>query len=242
MKAKARDYRGSPTTYSSGVPSNSLELTKSVHGDTTTDESDKNLDSSVLDHNARKKSVQRSSAIFSRSSSAAKVDLSTLKAKKPSEHQIKPDVPTQGPLESHRANSDEEHNNMKFSKVAAPGSEDLGPRSTPKSKPKIGKIGGRGKLEKASDLSGPKNIAVEPKSIPSRNGRNTATLDTENKPVFALPADHVDPSRNRRGSLPPQSPSPPRETSQERANNRREHLKREIERNAKAGSKKKRKF
>lgn len=221
---------------------NSLEQTNSIHGDTTTDESDKDLDSSILNHNAGKKPVQRSSTILSRSSSVAEADLSILKAENPRKCQIKPNIPTHGQSEYNRANSDEEHNAMDLPKVTTAGSENLSPRSSPKSKPKIGKIGGRGKPEKASDLSRPKIVSLEAKSIPSRGRKYPATLDTEVKPEFSLPADHVDSLRNKRTSLPPELPSPPRETSQERANSRREHLKRELERNAKAGSKKKRKF
>ena len=108
-----------------------------------------------------------------------------------------------------------------------------------KPKPRIGKIGGKTNLDTKSSkpalaspakVAGPMRIKVHTKSDSDR------TNERESIPKASEPA------RVGRATVQPRSPSPTRETSQERANRKREKLKRELESKGQAGARKKRKF
>ena len=110
----------------------------------------------------------------------------------------------------------------------------------PTSKPKLGDFGGKGKLGKVGgirsvsghdddddDASNKEKNPVGPNLEKSDQHAETKTRESE---------------RTGRTVQRPQEPSPPRETSQERANRKREQLKRELDKKSQAGPKKKRRF
>lgn len=103
----------------------------------------------------------------------------------------------------------------------------------PKTKMKLGKIGGKGKALTAGE-SGPKNLAMQ-STTPSNS--NPVGEDLHNV-TRTSPSSK---SLRGRSGVNSKSPSPPRETSEERANRKREQLKRELETKSHA-VKKKRKF
>ncbi|KAL8952801.1 MAG: hypothetical protein Q9222_001305 [Ikaeria aurantiellina] len=105
--------------------------------------------------------------------------------------------------------------------------------------------------EPTSDAN--KQTSVKPKGVLGKLGGNPRPDSSSNKPKLGqigglnplnkpsiLPME----SSERKGRLRKQSksPSPPRETSQERADKKREELKRQLEEKSKTGVKKKRKF
>ncbi len=98
----------------------------------------------------------------------------------------------------------------------------------PTSKPKLGTIGGKGKLGKIGGTTSKKQEA----SVSSKQ---------EARDENATPKPVEPEGRGRTAQQPPE-PSPPRETSQERANRKREQLKRELESKSQAAIKKKRRF
>ena len=111
--------------------------------------------------------------------------------------------------------------------------------SVSKPKPKLGKIGGKGNADKergsqraARQSEPPLSVEAQPNNKPDGKEGNVreSTLKT---PEIA---------RLGRVTTQFQAPSPPRETEQERANKKREQLKRELESESHAGAKKKRKF
>ena len=96
-----------------------------------------------------------------------------------------------------------------------------------KPKPRIGKIGGKTDFDKESSKPA---VATPAKPDSDRiNEREAISKASES-------------ARVGRAAAQPRSPSPTRETSQERANRKRERLKRELESKGQAGAKKKRKF
>jgi len=119
-----------------------------------------------------------------------------------------------------------------------PAVEDAMDNPTPpvtKSKPKLGKIGGISKMYQVGALqrqaSQPTAAALEEPQL--KSGHNLKR-DTER---FSAPIVAVS-----RGQSSPKAPSPPRETDEEKANKKREQLKRELESKSQARAKKKRKF
>lgn len=92
-----------------------------------------------------------------------------------------------------------------------------------KPKDTLGKIGGRAKRDKESEVQDPPAVSQGGRQL-SRPPPATVTSRTLFQPQ----------------SSPP--PPPPRETSQERANSKREELKRQLESKSNANVKKKRKF
>lgn len=108
----------------------------------------------------------------------------------------------------------------------------------PKSKGKLGRIGGRTKPEKLSE-SKYKPISGGPNVLDDTS--RAASVDIEGKEEGQVPADIG--STTVVGVLnPPKASVTRRETSQERANNKREQLKRQLENKSSATVKKKRKF
>lgn len=99
---------------------------------------------------------------------------------------------------------------------------------------KLGKIGGKGKTLAAGNPRAentPTNSGMTAESSPVIKGLRN---DTRTSPSIKV-------ERRGRSEVRPKSPSPPRETSEERANSKREQLKRELEAKGHA-IKKKRKF
>lgn len=108
----------------------------------------------------------------------------------------------------------------------------------PTSKPKLGKIGGKGKLGK---VGGTGSVYDQNKGIPANRPEGRVSPKCEARDETAA-SKSSEPERKGRTVEQPLEPSPPRETSQERANRKREQLKRELERKSQAASKKKRRF
>ena len=131
----------------------------------------------------------------------------------------------------------------------------------PKSKQKLGKIGGKRKNSfsetSAIPTSRPKLGKIGGKSKPGKLGgtepdfgQNEGSASKTEDPVSpkwgardqtSAPRP-LEPERRSRTVQQPPEPSSPRETSRERANRKREQLKRELENKSQAGSKKKRRF
>lgn len=104
---------------------------------------------------------------------------------------------------------------------------------------RIGKIGGKTNFGTESSkpavanptkVTGPMKTKVIPEPGFDRMKQRESILNAS------------EPSRVGRSTVQPRSPSPMRETSQERANRKREQLKRELESKGQANAKKKRKF
>ena len=105
----------------------------------------------------------------------------------------------------------------------------------PTSKPKLGKIGGKGKGV-GLGLSSSQN-----ESNAWKNEEDIVSSKQESTDRLAAPSS-MEPERRSRTAEQPREPSPPRETSQERADRKRAQLKRELENKSHAAVKKKRRF
>lgn len=109
-------------------------------------------------------------------------------------------------------------------------------------KPKgiFGKIGGRAKREKETEVQDP------PATVKADITEDNNTIGHVNQGGRQLPRPPPATVNSRTifqpQSPPPPPPPPPRETSQERANKKREELKRQLESKSNANVKKKRKF
>ena len=125
----------------------------------------------------------------------------------------------------------------------------------PKPKHKLGKIGGKGKDSSpetpAITTSKPKLGKIGGNRTESVTGQTKHTVsDRHADPVSSKSGTRekgaspkpTDSERRGRTVEQPPEPSPPRETSQERANRKREQLKRELEHKSQAATKKKRRF
>ena len=142
---------------------------------------------------------------------------------------------------------------------------DISPAKThvvPKSKQKLGKIGGKRKDSSpetpAIPMSRPKLGRIGGKSKPGKlggtgsdSGQNEGTASNKEEDSVSPkwgPREQTstsrptEPERRARTLEQPPEPSSPRETSRERADKKREQLKRELENKSQAGSKKKRRF
>ena len=123
--------------------------------------------------------------------------------------------------------------------AAAPDLNDKMTNTTAKPKPRIGKIGGKNNPD--TKISKPALAGLAKIAGPVRTKVNTKPdLDRTNERESIVKASEA--ARAGRVTAQPRSPSPTRETSQERANRKREQLKRELESKGQAGAKKKRKF
>ena len=109
--------------------------------------------------------------------------------------------------------------------------------STSKPKLKLGKIGGRGKL---GELDGTGSVSNKNEDTVSNKPGDPVSPKLDTRDQTATPKT----SEPERGRTVQQrlEPSPPRETSQERANRKREQLKRDLENKSQAATKKKRRF
>lgn len=105
----------------------------------------------------------------------------------------------------------------------------------PTSKPKLGMIGGKGKG------GGVGLMSIQNESSAWKNQEDIVSSKREVKDPLAAPTS-MEPVRRGRTTEQPPEPSPPRETSQERADRKRAQLKRELENKSHAAVKKKRRF
>ena len=128
---------------------------------------------------------------------------------------------------------------QKLGKIGGKG-KDSSPETTAisTSKPKLGKIGGKGKLGK-SGVTG--SVSSRDKGTASSKREDPVSPKQEVRDRIAGPKS-TGPERKSRTVQQPPEPLPPRETSQERANRKREQLKRELENKSQAAIKKKRRF
>ena len=108
-----------------------------------------------------------------------------------------------------------------------------------KPKSRIGKIGG--KINSGTESSKPAGANPIKVTGPTKIGENTepGSIRMKQREPILKPSE---PTRVGRPTMQPPSSSPIRETSQERANRKREQLKRELESKCEAGAKKKRKI
>lgn len=104
----------------------------------------------------------------------------------------------------------------------------------------LGKIGGRVKREKESEVKDPP--ATVKANMPEDNNTIGNVSQGGRQTTRPPPATVTSRTAFQPQSSPPLPPPPPRETSQERANNKREELKRQLESKSNANVKKKRKF
>lgn len=153
----------------------------------------------------------------------------------------KPDIAMGDSQKPKQASLEKTNEAMGTFRVTSPKSDNIDDVSVPQSKPRLGKIGGKSKPIKSSDPIEHRDLPFEPKSIPSRERRKLTALDAGDKTCLSLSSD-TNPSKKERASLLHELPSPQRETSQERADHRREQLKRNLETAAATPTKKKRKF
>ena len=115
-------------------------------------------------------------------------------------------------------------------------SPEASPVPTPK--PKLGKIGGKCKLGK---VGGTGSVYSQNEGTAPRMQEDPLSPKQETKDRIVAPKS-MDPMMRGRTVRQPPEPSPLRETSQERANRKRAQLKRELENKSQAAIKKKRKF
>ena len=146
------------------------------------------------------------------------------------------------PKDINTASSSEEEG-MKYDNqhmlVSEPVLDDKTSSTTTKPKPRIGKIGGKNN----PDTKSTKPALVSPAKLGGSMGtKMNSRPDTDRTNERESIVKASEPARVGRVTVQPRSPSPIRETSQERANRKREQLKRELESKGQAGAKKKRKF
>ena len=216
------------------VTSDNMALAGSAHGDTTTDDSDGDVISSVSTDNARKHKASLSVDTLSRSSSASKSEFRTLKGEDSTQHHVKTDISV---INSEKPKQIDQEKKKEEMRSERDGIDDV---LVPKSKSKLGKIGGKSNFTKSSNSNEHDLPSFESSSIPSRDSRKHATLDAQDKVNFSLSSDPD--SLRKVVNFPEKSPFPQRETSQERANHRREQLKRDLEATSATAIRKKRKF
>ena len=129
------------------------------------------------------------------------------------------------------------HSKPKLGKIGGKGKDDSSDTPVaPTPKPKLGKIGGKGKLGK---VGGTVSVSSQNESAASNKPHDPVSPVGETRDKVAAPNTFE--RRGRTIEQPPE-PSPSRETSQERANRKREQLKRELESKSQATTRKKRKF
>lgn len=127
-------------------------------------------------------------------------------------------------------------------KALKPAAEDVMRDPTPpisKPKAKLGKIGGFGKIGRirGSQTQDSRLVAAS-SGESSLTSRQNLKREDERLPT----PDAAKSEKLARVKIPPQTSSPPQETHDQKANKKRERLKRELESKSQVGAKKKRKF
>lgn len=137
-----------------------------------------------------------------------------------------------GPVKAHPIS----RSRQKLGKIGGKG-KDTSPEAPAiaTSKPKLGKIGGKGKG------GGVGLVSKQNESTAWKNQEGFVSSKQEETDPLATPTS-MDPEKRRVNAEQPPEPSPPRETSQERADRKRVQLKRELENKSHTAVKKKRKF
>lgn len=209
-----------------------------ANSDSTTDESDQELRSpwpksiplreKSLEHNAASIITRENTPISPQSGSGKKVG-----------HEAEQD-----PMRFRGADISKDHDSSSDGHGTHAGSREVEsgtPDQIPASKlkaPKLGRVGGKGNVGK-TNKSHAYASHIPPTLASSSSPSGVSFLSTD---VGALARVEAGSERGSRTAVQSQAPSPPRETSQERANRNREKLKRELETKSHAGVKKKRKF
>lgn len=111
--------------------------------------------------------------------------------------------------------------------------------TSPKPRPRLGRIGGKAKGNKESETLNQTPILEQ---IRSDESNEVDTMQAEGSERRLLNPEISESTRTARTSVRSKPPLSPRETSQERANIKREILKRELENKSHARVRKKRKF
>lgn len=190
--------------------------------------------SGVLNDNARKYAVQPSPDTVSRPSSGGETDFRTFKGEDSTNRKPKHNIAVDDSQKPKQADLE------KTNELMHPESDGIDDVPVQKPKVRLGKIGGKSNAIKRSDPNEHNDLPLEPKSSPSRERRKLTALDAQDKVYSSLSSD---PNQSKeRDSLPQELPSPQRETSQERADHRREQLKRNLETTAITSIRKKQKF
>lgn len=123
--------------------------------------------------------------------------------------------------------------------ISDPNGDTLDQVISPKPKPRLGTIGGKAKRNKDD------GIATQNSTIKHNSSHDSVEINTMKADMNDYHPSNPEFSKSSRtGQIAVQSilPSVPNETSQEKANNKRENLKRELESKTNAREKKKRKF
>lgn len=197
------------------------------NGDTTTDDDSDAEASSRNPHDSPPISSSRHSSaptFGSKSLSSDRLDLNLVDRPTNAQGQAEPTKNTT----PESSKSDPDHQNGVLNEVLSP-----------KLKPRLGRIGGKTKSNKDGETQNQNPILER---IPLHVSSEVDTIQVEGSKHHPLFPEALEPSRTGRTSVRLKSPSVPRETSQERANNKREILKRELESKSNARAKKKRKF
>jgi len=204
------------------------------NSDSTTDESDHDLESrwpksmplreKWLDHHVAASTTGKTSPISPQTASD-----------KGAGHEVEQNpMPVPGAsISKDRVSSSDGEGTQAGSRAVRSGTPDQAPALKPRVK--LGKIGGKGKRKSIESHAHTGHIAPE---VAGKSIVNPS-LGEE---VGAVSKIESEPERASQRTVRPQAPSPPRETSRERANRNREKLKRELESKSHAGAKKKRKF
>ena len=124
------------------------------------------------------------------------------------------------------------------SKVTSNNKKAVWASSVPKAKARLGKIGGKGNAGNGSDSQGLACQSQSASSVqPQPNGKPEGNEGDWGKPTKTPESGRINEATGQ-----PKTPSPPRESEQERADKKREQLKRELESKSHAAAKKKRRF
>lgn len=223
MNLTDRDHQKKSSTAEMKNVQNSLPVMSDVTDDTTTDESDPE----VSPRKPKTSLKESPSALGPRTSSSGKLtndglhfDVAHKSAISPSESEfaikLKPsDLTTNSNLAE----------------------KDLSSIGVQKLKSRLGRIGGKRKLiDGEAEATAPNELILSPTSKRDININESANAQqVSNSEISGL-------MRREQASVQPKSPSLPRETSQDRANRKREKLQRELENSTNVTAKKKRKF
>ncbi len=209
---------------------------KSADGDSTTDDGDGELVSSKI---VSKPQRRGSVSIADAKDAYSQVHSASSPKSKPAIELTSGnwEIMDDGALSRNLAGKDRRQEESISDSADAANEEQYETHLAPKSKAKLGKIGGK------------KRVQEEPRELPSKpiNDNHAPNLK-----LLRSPSADVGSSNNRdhrttgtewigRAAIKPKSPSS-RETSQERANRKRAELKRNLEDKSKSTAKKKRKF
>jgi len=208
------------------------------NGDSTTDESDQDLHPTKPNPTSfNKKSVDRD-GILSSARESSRMSSPTDSDKQANNEFHQKQMSFRGASTStDRASNSDGGVSPAVSRAVKGNESDQNP-AVLKPRAKLGKIGGKGKAGKG-DESQPYTSHATP-AVGVKYSHSVLSPSTTK--VGAISKVSAETERSGRASIEQQAPSPPRETSQERADRNRENLKRELESKSQTGAKKKRRF